>query len=342
MSERSSHSTYATVKFLKERVESHQGISLQQLTGHLSLLPPELRTTDGCSVKSLMVFLQKFPEVFDEDNLYVARENRQGTSPVNVSAESVASASDGAASEKDVTCLTGVTGTVYRLFTLYGFISIESPIRTSVYFDVQSLENAQQTSLRSSGLQVGDSVVIDARTGPKDCKAKFRATRVTRATPTRLSSSPVVSPHSANDGGMGDCNTLFHLVNQHGVVEFAKSSYGFIKFGPNERERALFHANNVDKSLRSSIKNLPGMFSVFDKVRFNAKLSMKPSEKVKWEATTVYLCRSTDRSSPVDLGDFNVNEVFMPDDDSDPVDLLRVTLGDLLRATPSGMPVWLR
>ncbi|KAH9383022.1 hypothetical protein HPB48_023681 [Haemaphysalis longicornis] len=247
------------VKFLLERVESHQGISLQQLTGHLSLFPPEL-TTDGCSVKSVMAFLQKFPDFFvirNENNMYLARENRQGTSSVNGSAENVASASDSAVCERDITYVTDVTGTVYRLFSIYGFISIESPTKTSVYFD-EYFENAQQASLPSSGRQVGGSVAIDAWIGPKDCKAEFAATRVTRANPTKLSSSPVVSPLSANDGGTGDCNTFIHLVNQLGVVEFAKSSLGFIKFGASERERAYFHVNNADKSLRSSIKNLPG------------------------------------------------------------------------------------
>ncbi|KAH9366368.1 hypothetical protein HPB48_018129 [Haemaphysalis longicornis] len=144
-------------KLRKERVKSHPGISLQQLTGHLAQLPLQ------------------FPEVFAirNNNVYGATENHHATSSVNGSAESVASASDGAASEMGVTCVTDVTGTMYRLFTLYGFISIESPINTSVYFDMQSLENAQHTSLPSSGFQVGDSVVFDVQIGPKDCKAKF-------------------------------------------------------------------------------------------------------------------------------------------------------------------------
>ncbi|KAH9364582.1 hypothetical protein HPB48_013287 [Haemaphysalis longicornis] len=156
---------------------------LQQLTGHLSLFPPDPRTTHGCSVK--------FSSSATTTTGAGREKTAKRTSSVNGSAESVASASDGAASEKDVTCLTGVTGTLHRLFPLYGFISIESPIDTSVYFDLQSFENDQRTSLPSSGLQVGDSVVFDARIGPNDCKAKFRATRVARATPTKLSSSPV-------------------------------------------------------------------------------------------------------------------------------------------------------
>ncbi|KAH9360883.1 hypothetical protein HPB48_008159 [Haemaphysalis longicornis] len=326
MSEPSRHSTDAMVKFLKERVESHQGISLEQLTGHASQLPPGLRATYGCSLQSVMFLLQQFPDVFvmRNGNVYVATESRRATPLPNGSAKSsVVSASDRATNEEDITCLTDATGIVYRLFTLYGFISIESPIKASVYFDVQSLENAQHSSLLLSGLRVGDSVVFDARLGPKGCKAKFRATRVTIATPTKLSSS-----HNAHDEEIGDWSFFSHLVDQHGVVECVRSSFGFIKFGPDEKERAFFHVNNVERSLRSSIKDLPDMFSVGDEVRFNSKLSMKPSERVKWEATEVHPCRSSDRSGAYDYENFNDSEIFVSDDDSDTQDLLETKLDE--------------
>ncbi|KAH9360949.1 hypothetical protein HPB48_007030 [Haemaphysalis longicornis] len=324
MSERSSRSSEAVVKLLKGRVESHPGISLQQLAGHLSQLPPELRTRYGSSGKSLMALLQKFPGVFviHNNNVHLVTENHQGTSSVNSSADTfIASASYRGTNEKDMTCLTNITGTVYRLFRLYGFISIESPLRASVYFDAKSFENAQHTSLPSSGLQVEDRVIFDAKVGPKGCKARFRASCVTRATMTGLSSSPGLSPQSVNGAGRGGCDTTPHLINQHGVVEFVKSDYGFIKFGRNERERAFFHVNTVGKSLRTTIRNLPDVFTVDDKVRFNAVLSQKPSEKVKWEATTVYLCKSTDRSGASNSEDSNRSDSFMSDNKSDIHDL---------------------
>ncbi|KAH9383189.1 hypothetical protein HPB48_024015 [Haemaphysalis longicornis] len=326
MSEPTSHSTDAMVKFLKERVESHQGISLEQLAGHASQLPPELRATYGCSFQSVMFLLQQFPDVFviRNDSVYVATESHRATPQPNGSAKSsVVSASDRATNEEDITCLTDATGTVYRLFPLYGFISIESPVKASVYFDVQSFENAEHGSLLLSGLRVGDSVVFDARLGPKGCKAKFRATRVTLAAPTTLSSS-----HDAHDGGIGDWSFFSHLVDQHGVVEFVRSSFGFIKFGPDEKERAFFHVNNVERSLRSSIKDLLDVFSVGNGVRFNAKLSMKPSERVKWEATEVHPCRSSDRSGAYDCENFNDSEIFVSDDDSDTPDLLETKLDE--------------
>ncbi|KAH9376138.1 hypothetical protein HPB48_014571 [Haemaphysalis longicornis] len=51
-------------KFLKDRAESNQGISLQKLNGPLSQLLPDLRTKYGCSDKSRRLFLLQFPKVF--------------------------------------------------------------------------------------------------------------------------------------------------------------------------------------------------------------------------------------------------------------------------------------
>lgn len=329
MPKRRSRSSDAMVKFLKGRVESSQGISLQKLTGHLSQLPPDLRTKYGCSVRSLKLFLQQHPRVFvirNQSNVYVRTRSRRTTSPPNASADGFM-ASDRGTDGEDVTCLTDVRGTVCRVFDVYGFISVKRPIKTSVYFDVQSFENAEHSSLLSSGLQAGDCVVLDAKVGPKDREARFRANRVARAPMTRPALTPSPSLHSEAGGGR---STAALLVNNHGVIEMVKPSYGFIKFGPNHEERAFFHANKVDKSLGRSIKNLPDVLSVKDKVRFNAKPSKRPSGKVKWEATTVHLCRSSDSNGAADSGEESGSEVFMSEDD-DIEDLLQTKLEEYER-----------
>lgn len=313
------------VEFLKGRVESNQGISLQKLTGHLSQLPHDLRTKYGCTLESLKMFLREYPKVFlilNESNVYVRTESLPSTSALTGSVESfTSSTSDRGTDKKDVTCLTDVRGTVHRMFNVYGFISVEQPIKTTVYFDVQSFENAKYTSLSSSGLQVGDSVILDAKRGCKDCKVEFRASRVNRLSTTKVSSS-CLSPHSVTGKGGSDCNTITQLVNQDGVIEMVKPNYGFIKFGSNQEERAFFHANVVDKSLGQSIKNLLDVLTVEDKVRFDAKPCKKPSGKVKWGATSVYLCRGTDNIDITDSDDELLNEVFMSDDESETLDLL--------------------
>ncbi|KAH9375878.1 hypothetical protein HPB48_017392 [Haemaphysalis longicornis] len=120
-----------------------------------------------------------------------------------------------------------------------------------------------------------------------------------------------------NDAGGVDYDTATQHLNKDGAIETVKSKYGFAKFGRSQRERALFRANNVDKSLRKAVGNLSDVFTVSDKVRFNAKASKKPSNKVKWEATAVYFCRSSDHDSAADSENELRNEVFWSDDESD-------------------------
>nr|XP_037271548.1 uncharacterized protein LOC119163614 isoform X2 [Rhipicephalus microplus] len=219
--------------------------------------------------------------------------------------------------DDDVTSLSNVVGTVYRIFNVYGFISVKYPIKTSVYFDVQAFENAKYNNLPSSGLQVNDTVVLDAKSGPRECEAKFRASHVARVKQTSNCSSPGSNSVTGSSGG----NSGLPIVNQYGVIETVKSNYGFIKFGPKLKERAFFHANNVDRSLGRSIKNLPDVLTVDDRVRFHAKPSKKPSDKVKWEATMVCLSRQSEREGSVD-DDESGNEVFMSEDESDIRDML--------------------
>ncbi|XP_077544754.1 uncharacterized protein LOC144157908 [Haemaphysalis longicornis] len=346
MSDRSSSTSEEMVRFLKKRVESHQGISLQQLTGHLSQLPPGLRTKYGRSIKSVKMFLHTFPEVFvirDDTNVFLRTKSPEATSSSDGNAENKP---DNGTDGEDVTSLTDVKGTVYRIFSLYGFISIEKPVKTSIYFDVKSFENAEHTSLPSSGLKVGESVICDAKMGPKDCEARFRAIHVTRADKNKLSSSHCLSLHSVNDEGAGDCDAVGDLANQSGVIERVKPNYGFIKFGRNQSDRAFFHANNVDQSLGKSIKNLPDVFAAEDVVRFDAKPSKKPTDKVKWEATMVHLCRDSNGNGANDFDEFNNNEVFVSDDEFDLQDLLQGKLEkyesseDGLKESPVGYVDW--
>ncbi|KAH9375231.1 hypothetical protein HPB48_000349 [Haemaphysalis longicornis] len=329
MSKRRGTSSNAAVKFLKRRVQANQGISLQELSDQLSRLPPRMRTKYGTSAETLKEFLRQFPKVFvvgKQGKVYVRRRTRRATSTSNGTGF-MATTSQSCTDEDDVTCLTDVTGKVYRIFSVYGFISVEYPINASVYFDVKVFENAQHKSLRSSGLRVGDRVTLDAKVGPKECEARFRASRVTRAPVNTSSSSPCNSLHSDNGGVRR--NTVTQLVNQYGVIVTVKPNYGFIKFGRHHRERAFFHADTVNKPHGQSVKHLPDVFTVGDKVRFDAKRIKKPSGKVRWEATAVHLCRSDDGSCAGDSeGQQSGNEVFMSDEEYEIQDLLQAKLDE--------------
>ncbi|CAN8001171.1 unnamed protein product [Ixodes hexagonus] len=339
-----SGSSEAMVKFLKERVESNQGISLQKLTGHLSQLPPDLRTKYGCSVKSLKLFLQQYPKVFvirNQSNVYV--RTKKLPSPAG-SLESVMTSTsdrgtndDAEASAEDVSSLTNVKGKVYRIFNVYGFISITYPITTSVYFDVQAFENGEHSNLPASGLQIGEGVLIDAKVGPNNCEAKFRASRVVRIKNPGAAGSSSASSSPAPHGKQ--------MIEENGLIETVKAQYGFIKFGRNLRERAFFHLNNVDKPQGKTIRNLPDVLTVDDRVSFRAKPSKKSTDKVKWEATVVYIPSLSKKMpggvfNPADSDDESGNEVFMSDDESDIVDFLQDKLNSAYEEPPVGYPDW--
>ncbi|KAH9360483.1 hypothetical protein HPB48_009654 [Haemaphysalis longicornis] len=346
MSKRRGCSSNAAVKFLKRRVQSNQGISLQELNDHLSRLPPRMRTKCGNPAESLKEFLRQFPKVFvvgKQGRVYVRRRKRRTTSTLNGTCF-MATTPQSCTDQDDVTCLTDVTGKVYPIFGVYGFISVKYPLSTSVYFDAKVFENAQQRSLRSSGLRVGICVTLDAKVGPKECEARFRASRVTRAPVTTPSSSPCPSLHGDNDGGRR--NAVTRTVEQYGVVETVKPSYGFIKFSRNHRERVIFHADTVAKPLGLSINNLAGVFAIGGKVRFNAK-RIKTSGMVRWEATTVHFCSSDDRSCAGDSeGQPSGNKVFRSDEECDIQNLRQAKLDEYesreadLEEPPTGCTEW--
>ncbi|XP_077536201.1 uncharacterized protein LOC144148556 [Haemaphysalis longicornis] len=119
------NSSDAKVKLLKERVEPNQGLSLQELTGHLSQMLHFVRTKCGRTVKSRMIFLHKLPTavaIRDERNGYVRTKSRQPTSSLNAgSVESfTTSTSDRATDDECGTCSIHVRGASHHFFILYG------------------------------------------------------------------------------------------------------------------------------------------------------------------------------------------------------------------------------
>ncbi|XP_077547366.1 uncharacterized protein LOC144159638 [Haemaphysalis longicornis] len=399
-------------EFLRKRVESHPGISIQKLTGHLSQLPSEIRTKYGGNVDSIRRVLEQFPDIF------VIRNHDQVHVVTSKPASTRAASSSGGGSDDEMTVLSNAKGKVYRMFKTYGFISVQQPISTSVYFSLRSFENGQHSSLLTSGLQLGDGVTLDAEAGPNDCEAKFRASRVTRikgahtaASSEQSSPAPQSNVHMPLVNRVGAIETLkdefgfiklekeqecafFHaaeierylgsavpalpevlavgdkvrfdadlnknttarakwvvtnihtiqnmppcnsgsetdgseiapgtLIKRDGLIQMVKPEFGFIKFGTNYRDRAFFHLNNVAMPPRDTIKSLPDVFTINDRVRFEAKPSQKPSEKVKWQATTVWLSEFGGESP--DSADESGNEVFLSDDESDIMDLIQERL----------------
>ncbi|KAH9376752.1 hypothetical protein HPB48_010952 [Haemaphysalis longicornis] len=102
--------------------------------------------------------------------VYVRTKSQQATPSLTPSAESVVASTSGrATNDKDVTCLSNVRGPIHRIPNVFGFIPVEYPANTRIYFDVQFFGNACRTSLPSPGLQVR----VSNRTGqPQPMRAR--------------------------------------------------------------------------------------------------------------------------------------------------------------------------
>lgn len=333
-------SARAVVTFLRERVALSQGISLQKLTGHLSQLPPDLRTKYASSVKSLTAFLEQYPDVFVicNQDVYLTTER---PSPSG-SLESVPSSMSGRVPKASTEQMKGsefknlhsVNGVVCRIINTFGFVTVTDPIQTSVYFDVKVFEGGKHKSLPASGLNVGDEVILDANTGPLGCKAGFRATHVKRTEATiATSSSQAVRAVRC---------PFNHLPMHSGLIENVKNEFGFIKFGRKQRDRAFFHLDKVDNPNRRKVGKLAEIVTIDDQVLFKAVPSRMPKGNVKFEAVVVYVPHFSTEHVLDDPADDSGNEVFMSDDESDIEELIRGddTSGNDYQEAEVGFPDW--
>ncbi|KAL1483419.1 hypothetical protein MTO96_033204 [Rhipicephalus appendiculatus] len=314
------------LSYLKKRIETNQGISISKLPGHMAQLPPDVRAKHGGNEEAIRKFMEKHPEVFliDKSGRVFLRpaSSPKRTAPVEVAAE-------------EVTALCGVSGKVLRIFPNFGFITVEQPFKTTVYFDVKGFEDNRHTTLTSAGLSEGDCVILDA-TKSVGHKASFKATRVERIEKAVASvSKPTKEPSVDEDD---------RLCNQSGIIHTVKPDFGFITFGPKKKSCAFFHSSVVDKALTKGSRNLADILTTNDRVRFDAKPDCKGSKWVKWKATRVW-CAAPEMDgaagSEADSGD----EVFMSEDEAEIKSILN---GDSdsessdvdVRDYPVGFPDW--
>lgn len=284
------------LSFLKRRIEANQGICISKLPGHMSSLPPSVPVKHGWNEEAIQKFIEKHPEVFVIDNsgrVYL-RPSPKTATPQEVAAD-------------DATALCGVSGKVFRIFPNFGFITVEQPLKTTVYFDVKSFEGNRHTSLVYAGLIEGDCVILDAAKS-EGHKAAFKATRVERIEEVVASASKPTEKLSINEED--------RLYDQSGIIHTVKPDFGFITFGPKKKSCAFFHSSVVDKALTKGSRNLADILTTNDRVRFDAKPDSKGSKWVKWKATRVWSVPSDmdgAAQSDVDSGD----EVFMSEDEAD-------------------------
>ncbi|KAH6921871.1 hypothetical protein HPB50_005602 [Hyalomma asiaticum] len=296
------------LSYLKKRIEANQGISISKLPGHMSQLPPDVRAKYGGNEEAIRKFLEEHSGVFvidKSDRVFL----RPVPSPARMTALEVTT--------EEVTALCNVSGKVLRIFPNFGFLTVEQPFKTTVYFDLKSFEEGRHTTLVSSGLSEGDCVTLDA-TRSVGHKASFKATRVERigngaATPSSTS-KPAKEPSADGDN---------RLRNQSGIIHTVKPGYGFITFGPKKKNCAFFHSSVVDKALTKGNKNLADILTTKDRVHFDATPDdSKGSKWVKWKATRVWRV-PPELDSAVNSDTDSGDEVFMSEDEADMESILK-------------------
>ncbi|XP_037530000.1 uncharacterized protein LOC119407197 [Rhipicephalus sanguineus] len=312
------------LSFLKKRIEANQGISISKLPGHMSSLPPDIQVKHGWNEQAIRKFIEKHPGVFliDNSGRVFLRPSPKTTAPLEVATD-------------DVTTLCGVSGKVLRIFPNFGFVTVEQPFKTTVYFDVKCFEDNRHTTLTSAGLSEGDCVILDA-TKSVGHKASFKATRMERIEKAVASASKLTKEPSAE----GDDR----LYNQSGIIHTVKPDFGFITFGPKKKSCAFFHSSVVDKALTTGSRNLADILTTNDRVCFDAKPDSKGSKWVKWKATRVW-CAPPETDGAARSENDSGDEVFMSEDEADMESILNddsdsessnVDVGDY----PVGFPDW--
>ncbi|XP_075545700.1 uncharacterized protein LOC142579416 isoform X2 [Dermacentor variabilis] len=116
---------------------------------------------------------------------------------------------------------------------------------------------------------------------PPGHRAKYQATCIELLREMANTSDPTPKEAVYRLGSDGIGNGL------RGTIQAINLSHAYILFGEGNEEHANFFIDNVDMSLLQPEKSLNDLFSVGDKVHFDAQPNPKPTSYTKWWATNV-------------------------------------------------------
>ncbi|XP_054919122.1 uncharacterized protein [Dermacentor andersoni] len=114
---------------------------------------------------------------------------------------------------------------------------------------------------------------------PPGHRAKYQATRTELLREMANTSDPTPKQAVYQPGSDSIGNGL------RGTIQAVNPSHAFILFGEGNKQHAYFFIDNVDMSLLQPEKSLNDLFSVGDKVHFDAQPNPKPTSYTKWWAT---------------------------------------------------------
>ncbi|XP_013792752.1 uncharacterized protein LOC106476656 [Limulus polyphemus] len=282
----SSWSEKQLIEFWTEKVHRFGCISLQNLTGHASQLSAEARNAFGTSKTALKKFLSQHPDVFyidNKNNVWPALSKREKTFPVSVSdhKEEINTENVDENQWQDISeSLDNIcesVGKIYRLFPVYGFITITQPVKTTVYFDVGTFEDGTKSKLYEYNIKPEDVVYLNAKRGPEGCEAHFRATKVWRP------------GYNLNieDKNVSDLEN--RILNGHGVIQNIFNRYGFIQQDNQLHRTVFFHIRDIENPTGEHFDKLEDVLKKGEKVGFHAVPSSLKNSIAKWQATSVFI-----------------------------------------------------
>lgn len=309
------------ISFIKDRLEKHGILNLQNLTGHLSALPASVRSKFGTSKSCLKKFIKEHPESFKLDrkeNVDVASMDKYNrldsiSTDDGIAIQKLVDEMEEKSKEKDNSAsgevphprndlpfeLKEIKGKIYRLFQVYGFITVKNPrLQASVYFDLQAFEHGKLESFTDGKLKIGQGVFLNARKGPDSCEAQYRASLVFRPESTEYFSVR----NGSNDSDVKE-------ISGCGKIHNIFPTYGFIARNTLVKDNVFFHVNSLVIPNEKEVKSLLDAFKIGDLVKFHGVPSEQKEANIKWQATHVWLDTSCDSDSK------DGNDIFISDSD---------------------------
>ncbi|XP_076328618.1 uncharacterized protein LOC143234840 isoform X3 [Tachypleus tridentatus] len=282
----SSWSEKQLIEFWTEKVNRFGCISLQNLTGHASQLPVEVRNIFGSSKTALKKFLSEHPDVYyidKKNNVWPALCKHDKTCHVSVSNHKKEVNTENIDENQrqnisislDKICES--VGKIYRVFPVYGFITITQPVKTTVYFDVGTFEDGTKSKLYEYNIKPGDVVYLNAKRGPEGCEAHYRATKVWR------------QGYSLNIEDKNISEIENRILNGHGVIQNIFNRYGFIEQDNLPNRIVFFHMRDIENPTGEHFDKLDDVLKKGEKVSFHAIPSSLKNSLAKWQATSVFI-----------------------------------------------------
>ncbi|KAH7975913.1 hypothetical protein HPB52_006651 [Rhipicephalus sanguineus] len=191
-----------------------------------------------------------------------------------------------AESNRAATSLSNLRGRVSVVKEGYGFIQVERPERASVYVHRSTIVNPRPKDSRNFGLQEGDRVILDIKESPPQFKARYQAVRVQLEdtdADAALNSSPSVPASVPKETE----KTEKEVVNQVGTICSVNENGGTLRFGAGNEEFVVFDRRCVPNTLLKPTEKVSEIFSVGNKVGFNARLANTGAGAAQWQATLV-------------------------------------------------------